>query len=234
MKNDKQAAMLETLDEPDRRTTTDQVFDRLYAEIASLDLLPGTKLSEVEIARRFGVSRQPVRDAFNRLGHMDLLLIRPQRATRVRGFSMARIAHARFVRLALELEVIRRACTVWDDGMAATLAHNLDRQGAAIQGGKMDTLHALDREFHTLICELAGLGMAARTIMDCKRQVDRLCILSLERDSEAAVLLDDHRALADALRMRAVDDATAIARRHLGRLDDTIDAIRRSHADYFE
>ena len=49
---------------------------------------PGAKLSEVEVARRIGVSRQPVREAFNRLATMDLLLIRPQKSTRVRGFSM--------------------------------------------------------------------------------------------------------------------------------------------------
>ena len=36
------------------------VFDQLHDEIVSLKLLPGTKLSEVDVARRFGVSRQPV------------------------------------------------------------------------------------------------------------------------------------------------------------------------------
>lgn len=92
----------------ERRTTADMVFDQLYEDIASLKVLPGSKLSEAEIARRFGVSRQPVRDAFNRLGNLDLLLIRPQRATEVRGFSMDRVQHARFVRLAVELEVVHR------------------------------------------------------------------------------------------------------------------------------
>ena len=88
----------------ERRTTTDVVFDQLHEEIVSLEVLPGTKLSEADVARRFGVSRQPVRDAFARLENLDLLLIRPQKATEVRGFSMQRIAHARIVRLAVELD----------------------------------------------------------------------------------------------------------------------------------
>lgn len=46
----------------DRRTSVDVVFDHLYDEISSLNLLPGDKISEAEIAARFGVSRQPVRD----------------------------------------------------------------------------------------------------------------------------------------------------------------------------
>ncbi|KKK71856.1 hypothetical protein LCGC14_2909720, partial [marine sediment metagenome] len=68
----------------DRRTGVDVVANHLYEEITSLRLLPGAKISEAEIAARFGVSRQPVRDAFSRLENLDLLLIRPQKATEVK------------------------------------------------------------------------------------------------------------------------------------------------------
>lgn len=79
----------------ERRTTADVVFERLRDEIVSLELLPGTKLSEIDVAKRFDISRQPVSDAFSRLGNLELLLVRPQKATVVRGFSMERVAHAR-------------------------------------------------------------------------------------------------------------------------------------------
>ncbi|MEO0624365.1 MAG: GntR family transcriptional regulator [Pseudomonadota bacterium] len=226
--------MLETTDTLAQRTTTDIVFERLHREIVSLALLPGTKLSEAEVARRFGVSRQPVRDAFNRLGNLDLLLIRPQRATEVRGFSMERIARSRFVRLAVELEVIRRACAVWDERRAEVVGQNLTAQAAAIDGGQTETFNALDHEFHTLICELGGCRLSIETIKDCKQKVDRLCTLSLGRASEAKTLLGDHRALAHALRAKSVDDATDITRAHLARLDDTIAEIQDTHSEYFE
>ena len=70
-----------------RKTSSDHVFDALFDRIVSLDLLPGSKISEAEIAKSFGVSRQPVREAFMRLADLNLLLIRPQRATVVRPFS---------------------------------------------------------------------------------------------------------------------------------------------------
>ncbi len=226
--------MLETVELLERRTTTDVVFDHLHHDISSLKLLPGTKLSEAEVARQFGVSRQPVRDAFNRLGHLDLLLIRPQKATEVRGFSMERIAHARFVRVAVELEVIRRACDVWDDKRAEILEKNLDEQQHAIEFGKPEDFHALDYVFHKLICELGGSPMAIKTIRECKQKVDRLCALSLGREREGATLLLDHRSLAHALRGNEVESATAITRDHLGRLDKVIAEIRDNHSDYFE
>ncbi|WP_146343832.1 GntR family transcriptional regulator [Phaeobacter marinintestinus] len=226
--------MQEKADVFERRTTADVVFDQLYDDIVSLKMLPGAKLSEADIARRFGVSRQPVRDAFNRLGNLDLLLIRPQRATEIRGFSMERVQHARFVRLAVEVEVVRRACSVWDDARADILDRNLTEQQNVIDAGQPEKFHGLDYQFHKLISELGGYPLAFETIQECKQKIDRLCVLSLGRASEAALLLEDHRALAHALKAGNTDDATAIIRQHLGRLDDTITEIHQKHSDYFE
>lgn len=217
-----------------RRTTTDVVFDHLYEEILSLKLLPGTKLSEADIAQRFGVSRQPVRDAFNRLENLDLLLIRPQRATEVRGFSMERVAHARFVRLAVELEVVQRACRVWDADRAVALDKNLQQQKLAIAGGQQDQFHQLDYQFHKLICELGDCPMAFHTIEECKKKVDRLCVLSLDRKDEYATLFSDHLRIAKALRDRSPEEAAAATRQHLARLDATITDVHVKHSEYFE
>jgi len=216
------------------RTTADIVFERLRDEIVTLELLPGTKISEADVARRLGVSRQPVRDAFNRLGNLDLLLIRPQRATVVRGFSMQSIENARFVRQAVELEVVERACKVWDAACAEALDANVAQQQRAIDGGQTEQFHELDYGFHKLICELCGFPLAFDTIQQCKRKVDRLCVLSLDRAEEASAVLSDHKEIADALRDRSVETARAVTRRHLGRLDDTINGIHATHSEYFE
>ena len=76
-----------TLDTLERMTSSEVVFKTLYEQITRLELLPGTKISETEIAKTFGFSRQPVREAFTRLANLNLLLVRPQRATMVRPFS---------------------------------------------------------------------------------------------------------------------------------------------------
>ena len=73
--------MAQSLARVDRRTNADDVFDCLHGEIVSLRLLPGTWISEIEVAGQFDVSRQPVREAFIRFANQDLLLIRPHEAT---------------------------------------------------------------------------------------------------------------------------------------------------------
>lgn len=217
-----------------RRTTTDAVYEELHDDIVSLKVLPGTKLSETEVARRFGVSRQPVRNAFTKLGNQDLLLVRPQKATVVRGFSMDRIALARLVRLAVELEVTRAAVEVWTPEKQTQLEENLQRQEDAITSNNMPDFHALDYEFHRLICDLSGNPLAFDVVRDSKKKVDRLCVLSLTHDREAPLVLADHRAIAAGLEAENLDATLKVVRKHLRRLDATIMSIHDAHPDYFE
>ena len=217
-----------------RHTTTDAVYETLHNEIVSLEILPGTKLSETEVARRFGVSRQPVRNAFTRLGNEELLLIRPQRTTVVRGFSKDRISLARLIRLAVELEVVHQAIQCWDGEREAKLAQHLDLQEKAILDGDLPAFHALDYDFHNLICELAGTPLAFQVILDCKQKVDRLCLLSLEKHSEATAIMSDHRKIAAVLASQDLGQAQTSMRKHLARLDSTIDLIHKTHSEYFE
>lgn len=218
----------------DRRTSVDDVFDDLYAQITSLNLRPGDKISEADVAAKFGVSRQPVRDAFSRLANLDLLLIRPQRATIVRRFSLREVAKARFVRAAVEAEVLRRAADIDDADGIARLDACLTDQAAAVEARDYKAFGALDYAFHEAICDVAGVDFAFEIITAEKAKVDRLCLLSLAKEDRMPQLLDDHTRIVDAIRDGDADRAVAAGMLHLTRLDETIEAIVASNAEYFD
>lgn len=216
-----------------RRTSADVVFDKLFDEIVSLRLLPGTKISEADIASMFGVSRQPVRDAFSRLGNLGFLLIRPQRATEVQRFSSAAILNARFVRAAVEIEVVTRAVDRWDDSFAEKFGENLAAQDRAVQQTDVDAFHQLDYDFHRHLCNSADVAFAFETIMENKAQIDRLCVLSMMDNDAMTHLVADHREIYRHLRARDLEGANRAMRIHLSRLDATIERVRQSHPEYF-
>lgn len=218
----------------ERRTSVDEVFETLYHDIVTLKLMPGTKISEAEIANKFSVSRQPVRDAFSRLGNLGLLLIRPQKATVVRKFSAPAISHARFVRTAIEVEVLRAAIRKWPDVDTAEIRENMKQQIAAVKARDTDRFHELDYEFHKLLCKAAGFELAFETIAEMKTKVDRLCRLSLEEPTEMEVLIEDHTRILAALDANDFSALEAAIRAHLARLDPVVKKIQSEHSEYFE
>lgn len=217
----------------ERRTSADVVFDKLYEEIVSVRLLPGTKMSEAEIAAQFGISRQPVRDAFSRLGNLGFLLIRPQKATEVQKFSAAAITSARFIRAAIEVEVVRRAATMWTNNHTAPFENNLAAQEKAMRDNDVDAFHKLDYEFHRQLCETAGVAFAFESIMENKAQIDRLCVLSMMDKDAMTPLVADHKEIFDCLLAQDPARAETAMRQHLNRLDSTIEDVRKSHPEYF-
>lgn len=217
-----------------RRTTTDDVFDRIYSDITTLVLKPGTKISEVEVAKHFDVSRQPVREAFIRLSNMGLLVVRPQRATLVRKISRKEVADARFVRAAVEVEVIRTACEQFDDSHRAAFEENLERQALTVKPNDFEKFRELDAHFHKLLCVCAGSELAYKTIAEGKAQVDRLCAMSLSEPTEFQQVYEDHVQMFELLKTGDAEKAVKLMRKHLSRVDATIEEASRSNEDFFE
>lgn len=217
----------------ERRTSADIVFETLHDQIVSLEIMPGTKMSEVEIAGRFGLSRQPIREAFSRLSNMGLLQIRPQRSTIVRHFSLQDIQNGRFIRKAVEVEVLRQACRDRDTAFDDALRDSLEQQKKATQGNDAETFHQLDYEFHRLLCLAARTEFAFETIAAQKAKVDRLCVLSLTSQAAMQMLFDDHVEILDGVFAGQVQGVDEAIRRHLDRLSPTIEQIYETHRDYF-
>ena len=215
-----------------RPSAADQVFQALHDRIIALDLPPGTRLSEAEVAQRLGVSRQPVRDAFHRLSQRGFLVIRPQRATTVAPISEPLVEQARFIRAAIEAETTRLACALMTDDRRAGLEALIARQRAAVAAGDSRDFHALDDAFHREICVAAGHAHAWTVIRESKAHTDRVRLLTLPQGSQAA--LDEHLRVMDAFAAGDGEAAAEAMRRHLSRLQSLIPGIRAAHGAYFE
>ena len=217
-----------------RRTTAEVIFAQLRDEIMSLEILPGVKLSEAEVATKFGVSRQPVREALNLLSSEGLVAIQPQKATRVRRFSSEKIAAARFKRLAIEIEVIKCASNLWSDVYRPGFERSLEAQNRAVQNNDTQGFHTLDEEFHALMAEAAQTPFAFTEIKSQKAYVDRICVLSLKNADEMRTLVEDHHLIFECVSRKDAPGAEAALRAHLARIEKTIEAVRQAKSEYFE
>lgn len=215
-----------------RASVAEQVFGTLHHRILTLEMPPGMRLSEAEVARDLGVSRQPVRDAFSRLARLGLLTIRPQIGTEVSRISEPAIRRAQFVRTALEVETIKIAALSFGAEDIAALADLIAEQEAAKAAGDAPGFQALDDAFHAEIFCRAGVGFVWETIVLHKAHKDRVRYLGQKIAS--ARTIEDHGRILAALEARDPAAAEAAMRLHLSRILSLVVDVRRLHGDAFE
>jgi len=152
---------------------TDRIVEALREAIVTLEIAPGAVLDKAALTARFGVSRFPIAEAFNRLKAEGLVDVRPQSGTTV---SLIRLADARenmFVRRALEGETMELLAQRDDPALTVELERNLRYQKAAVDAGDRPGFHRLDLEFHDILISAVGYPRMRATVEHARFALDR-------------------------------------------------------------
>ena len=99
----------------------EEIREAVIDEILSGRLAPGSRIVETQLAKQFGVSQAPVREALRDLALFGFVVCSPFRSTYVRQISTADLLKSYPVRAALESVAAREAATVIDDETLAKL-----------------------------------------------------------------------------------------------------------------
>jgi len=200
-------------------TLAEKVYRRLSAAILSGELAAGAKLSEPALARTYGVSRGPLREALHRLQERKLITRAANQGPRVVRPSPEALAELFVVREALEGMAARLAARHATDAEIAALRAAVLRSGSGTGGEKsaeadLDEQH--DRDFHFAIAQ-------------CSRNpllIDLLCaelypLLRLYRGTPAGFRsrgrrpIVEHERIVSAIEDRDADLAELLMRRHI-------------------
>jgi GntR family transcriptional regulator, rspAB operon transcriptional repressor len=202
--------------------------------IIEMEFAPGARLSEQDLAARYEVSRQPVREAMISLANDNFVDIRPQRGTFVSHLSLDRILQSRLVREAIETAIIKQGCRKFDVSIEPAILANLGIQRVRAEAGDRAGFQAADAEFHALLARGVGFPHAWETIRDLKQHTDRICKLTLSSPEIMLGLLDQHRAIFAAIREGSTSEAVRLMRDHLATTQRVLPDIKRQYPDWFE
>ncbi|TCO71314.1 GntR family transcriptional regulator [Rhodovulum euryhalinum] len=209
---------------------TPQIYRHLRERIIRSDLKPGNRISEAEIARACDVSRQPVREAFIKLAEQGLLAILPQRGTIVSRIAYAAVLDARFLREAIEADIVAILAHTPDPALIAELRAQIARQRETTEpAGFM----RLDEAFHRTLAEGAGKGGAWKQVEGLKSQMDRVRFLSFGR-FPMAKLIDQHAAIVDAIASGDIPRANAAMRGHLREILGDLPEVIAANPEFFD
>jgi GntR family transcriptional regulator, rspAB operon transcriptional repressor len=216
-----------------REPIAPQLFSFLRQAIAQMQLRPGEALSEKDIAARFGVSRQPVREAFIKLSEAGLVEIRPSRGTFVMKISVREVADARFVREAIESDLARHAAGLATPEQIDRLRGLIADQKLAASGDDFARFNESDEMFHRAIAEIVGSDYALRIVENARFQTDRVRLLALPHASPLPLLISQHEEITDRLASQDADGASEAMRRHLREILTALSQISKIHPDFF-
>ncbi len=214
-------------------TVAARVFDVLRQAIVQLQVRPGHLLSEADIAKQLGVSRQPVREAFIKLAEARLVEIRPQRGTLVLLISRRDVENARFLREAIEVAIARKAAEEIGEDDLATMRELLATQRDAQARGDVGAFMRADDAYHLAIARSADCEYAWRVLEGLKVQFDRVRYLSMPLATPVDTLIGQHQRVYDALAAHEPDAAEAAMREHLSEVLKSLPKIAAANPDLF-
>lgn len=195
-----------------------QLVQILRERIIENKMKPGERVSEAELSVQFGVSRQPVREAFIKLSEEGLVQVRPQRGTFVCKISLRAVEDARFIRESIESDLVRILAVAPETQLLKELRRQLEAQmrlctGGTSQQNRTEFLR-LDDLFHRTLAEAAGRQHLWQIMDGVKSQMDRVRYLTTQ-NLDIERLVAQHTAVVDGIEMKDPAQAEAAMRRHL-------------------
>jgi DNA-binding GntR family transcriptional regulator len=144
--------------------TADQIADQVRSEIESGALAPGTQLSQVQLAERFGLSRIPIREALRQLQSEGYLIYRPNKGATVSTLpSGAGLAEIVEIRECLEQRMMEHAARRFTPAIAARALESLKAMNRASDEAEVRGTH---ERFHQMLFDAANRPKMAAIIND--------------------------------------------------------------------
>jgi DNA-binding GntR family transcriptional regulator len=209
----------------------DAAYNTLREAILAGHLRPGDRLGEEQLAREFGVSRTPIREAIFRLEaeHFAIRVVR--RGLVVRTIPEEQVLEVYTVRASLDRLAARLAAEHATVPDRARL-HWLNEQiRVAAERGDHSYMAELNIQFHEAMCEAAHNGMLLHFMREIHDWVRRFGETTFSRPGRAVAAIAEHRAIVEAVDRGDAEAAGKLASDHMNRARETRLAMLRDAAD---
>lgn len=197
-----------------RRTASDDVADALRNAIVRGDFQDGEELNQVTLARHFGVSRVPVREALRQLQAEGLISAKAHMRAVVTALTTERVAEVLDLRILMESYLLRRAADRLTDQDVSELTELCDEMERT---DDHEAWLALNSRFHAGLYAAAGADLALDLSQKLAARIQRYLHEgrgdAVHRNSEANA---EHRRILDAVSGGEVDEACSLLEAHIG------------------
>jgi DNA-binding GntR family transcriptional regulator len=195
---------------------SDQIAVELRRRILAGEFRPGDKLSEGAIAKAFGVSRAPVREALRVLVSEGLADQEVRKGVRVPSFDMDHFRELSELREALETMAARLAA-LNADGAALARLNDLLAQTSQVISESPDHMYPGDLDLHECIADASANAVIAVELKATNTRLQLVRLLSGMSQERASQAYEEHAEIVRSIASGDPDRAEAAMRTHLHR-----------------
>lgn len=206
----------------------------LRTEIVTGDLSPNERLVELDLAKRFDVSRGAVRLALLELANDGLVTREANRGARVRAVSIGEAIEISEVRMVMEGLCARKAAERVTADESHELRCVLDDMNLKVAAGDLMGYSGLNQTLHRRIRDISRHVTAAAIVERLRNQSVRQQFRLALVPGRPSVSLGEHRAIVEAVAARNPDRAELATRDHLASVIRTLEGMAESSAKQSE
>ncbi len=233
MTKDKTIPQMSEIHLSSSRTVTSQIYKELRWRILSMQLVPGSTMSEQETANTLGVSRTPVREAFIRLSREKLIIISPQRRTAVAKISVERAKQERFLRESLERSVLEQFVQEQSEEVLLHLEEVIALQKKAQEEEDFVAFHNYDDQFHKTFYDATGRELCYQVLMRNCYDYQRLRYLSSWSDEKIQSLnIHQHEKMLAYIKAGDNANVQTLLQSHVRRFFDEMKSLKEKYPQY--
>lgn len=213
----------------------DAVYRQVKSDIFEFRLLPGTGISENEIAASARVSRTPVREALLRLEREGFVELSPKSGWSVKPLDFEHFEHLYDVRVILELAALAKLCAS-APGDALEELKNVWLVPAKQRRSDRVEVAQLDEAFHATLVRAAGNPELARLHGDITERIRIIRRLDFTQPERIERTYQEHAAILRAVLARKLEQASMLLRSHIeaSKLEVRKISIHRLHLAHLE
>ena len=198
-----------------KKSRFEQLLEQLRRDILKGTLKPRERLLEESIARKYGVSRSPIREAFRILESEGLLSIIPRKGVYVADIKEEDINAIYEIKPVLEALAAKLACRNMTDKDLDYLSEVTDNMGAAAEKKDFHLYFEFNRKFHEAIHEFTKNEYLIRILKTMSDQSYRYRFLPLVLSGRMKQSYKKHAKIAEAFRERDEKKAARLRRKHV-------------------
>ena len=221
------------LDRLPRESGGEYALRTIKENIVSLELAPGSQISENELASEMGLSRTPVREALIELAKVKIVDVQPQKKSTIPLIDYDMVDESRFMRDLLECAVVELDCRMAAPADLERLEENIRIQRLYLDDFYSSQLVTLDNQFHGMLFDIAKKSQVFALIQNISVHFDRVRTMALSSVKNGKIV-QDHIDIVDAIRRRDSEAARALMETHLNRYDIDAAALRAAYPQFFK